>query len=268
MGNKLSLVDGGYLSWVYGTSEERIAHWPQNKGLYSKQQGKVIIIDGPVNSRTNYDPNYKSRRADKRANDPDWMIRTKNVIYFRENIIKTDPHLQCEGIHDLEADDLIALLGWNIPGLLVHGVDKDLLQIPEVQLQRLDGVRLTIQDFASKIQKTLANLITTPERVVLYLALNGDKSDSVERLVPPRRLDIFQDIMTHPQPFTRAYEHFGSQFLHNLYLVILPGPWCFKDLPSPGYVAYLLENGGLSHYIQMQPLREDVLELVNKLLAI
>lgn len=246
---KTTLIDGGYLSWSYGVSPERHEYWKNNSSMYHwNTTGHLFLMDGVSEGhRIQFEPTYKLRRRVKRSEDPDWQQRTQSVIQFRVELLYPDENLRFMKIEGFEADDLIALLAHCNPGpepLRVVGVDKDLLQLgPLVDVRRLDGTRVSIQDFCNRLPTGLGRYLKTPRQLLLTLAIFGDKSDGIPRLLAPRDMATLLGIYHHQKPFTRAYEIFGDAFIKNLYLTILPGPWCFNPVPSPEEVYNLMRAG-------------------------
>lgn len=234
------LVDGGYLSWVYGTRTSMINAWSTAaRPLYSRKRQAVILLDSDASLRVQYYSQYKQKRRTRRAEDPKRRIQRDSVKWLVSEIIEPDPSLSCLKIHGLEADDLVtafATSGLLPPPVRAIGVDKDLLQIPEktLQMERISGEPVKLSQFVRRMPKTLQGLITEPLDVLLALTLLGDDSDSIPRLIPPYQLDLAVSFFALPaNRFSVAYTYFGEPFLRNLYLAILPGPWCFDPIPTP-----------------------------------
>lgn len=235
------IVDGGYLSWIYGSSYDRLNTWTtDSRTKFSKAAGAIILLDSDrLSLRREFDKSYKERRVTRKTEDPVWIEKTRMVNEFKSEWIRPDPSLNTVLIEGLEADDLIALTvsaGILPAPVKVIGVDKDLLQLGDwdcFQMTRVTGERMTLSHFSAKFPKAAIPFIRDPRDVLLALTLMGDKSDSIERLIPPRRLDIFQEVMMNANPFRRAKILFGQDFLRNLYLAILPGPFCYACNPDP-----------------------------------
>lgn len=234
------LVDGGYLSWVYGTRSSMINAWSTAaRPLYSRKRGAIILLDSEASFRTQFYSQYKQRRRDRRAGDPKRQEQRDNVKWLVHEVIEPDPSLSCLKVHGLEADDL--LTAFVTADLLpkpvrVIGVDKDLLQISErsMRMERISGEPVRIAQFVRRMPKTLQGFITEPLDVLLALTLLGDDSDSVPRIIPPYQLDLAVSFFALPaNRFSVAYSYFGELFLRNLYLTVLPGPWCFDPIPAP-----------------------------------
>jgi hypothetical protein len=264
-----TLIDGGYLSWSYGVSPERQEYWKTNCSMYHwKTTGHLFVMDSVAQGhRIEFDPTYKLRRREKREADPEWLERTASVHQFRNEVLYQDNNLslvKCEGF---EADDLLAVLADRLKKpVKIVGVDKDLLQLgDQVEIRRLDGTLVEISGFAGRLPVGLGRFLRTPLHILLTLSIFGDKSDGIPKLLAPRQLGPLREIYNHAKPFTRAYELFGQAFIHNLYLTILPGPWCFDPLPSPEQVYNLARSGRYPGNLQLNPriqkVLDDVLEL-------
>lgn len=144
-----------------------------------------------------------------------------------------DPFLRLWSYPGLEADDLVALLAWRHGAINLLGVDKDLLQLGTsiASMERVDGRTVTMEDWAKKLPKALSDVPITPDFVLFYLALMGDKSDSVQRLIPNYSLHEFRMLCHEKYRWTRAYWEYGADFLNNLYVVALPYPEIFGLSP-------------------------------------
>lgn len=238
----MKVVDGGYLSWCYGTTAQTVNGWSGSARLqFTARQGVLIVLDSDTSERTKFDPEYKSRRREKKAENPERQEKADHVRYLVRDVIMEDPLLSTVIYPGLEADDLVALIavrrltGQPCP-LKVIGADKDLLQIDPLlmTLERISGEVGSIEKFSRRLPKAVQPYIRAPRDVLLTLALMGDKSDSVPRLIPPYHLEQFINIMKNPgEAYYIARERFGQAFLKNLYLTVLPGPWCFEPVPTP-----------------------------------
>lgn len=245
------IVDGGYLSWVYGTNAQTMNGWSTGARMrYTRRQGALIVLDSSTSERKKFDPSYKSRREEKKHEDPERLKKAEHVKYLVTDVIKEDPSLTTLEHPGLEADDIVALfVAHNLSGIKppirVIGADKDLLQLPKewIKLERITGEVATFNKYARRLPKTISPYIKSEGEVLLSLTLMGDKSDSIPRLIPPRDLGTFIRIVTSKSPFTAARECFGDRFLKNLYLAILPGPWCYDPIPTPERVFDLVSVG-------------------------
>lgn len=262
----MRIIDGGFLSWMYGTT--RLIHngWIASKGRYSRRSGNLILLDSHRSFRAEFDPNYKSRRKLKRLEDPEQALKTAEVKRFKHEFIYPDPTLEYCEIDGLEADDLIGcIIALNLASLPLEilGVDKDLLQLPRgtCTLSHPTHGIATIEKYASKLPKAINFSITRPEDVLLSLILYGDKSDSVERILPlgVQAMSVFNTIRNDEKPFTTGYQVFGKQFLDNCYLTALPGPWCFDPIPEPLEVVELLDR----HEWYSLPIRKDIQDILS-----
>lgn len=231
-------VDTGYVGWAYGSDIDRQLAWSENLISYDWYRANCLVFvhDGDNNLRVAFDSHYKSRRHDLREHDQSWLERSQRVKAFQKNVLQKEPFAYHVRVDGLEADDIIATLGVTFgKDLRVIGTDKDLLQ-NVTTLERLDGTLVTIDRYAKKLPKACMPFVKTPEDMALSLALMGDDSDSVVRLIPPRQLQHFAEIMSLEDKEERvalALSKFGEAFTRNYYLVGLPGPWCYYPLPAP-----------------------------------
>lgn len=243
------LVDGGYLTWAYGGMGSK--SWPSVRHLYSKKSGSLICMDSQVSARKEFYPLYKSHRKERRLEREAIFEKVKHFqAYVRE-----DPSLWKFEVLGLEADDLVGVLGGSIP---VIGGDKDLLQIPGINLSRITGEVLTCASFMGKQAKTLMAVAqNTPMEILLVLSLLGDKSDDIPRLIPAGGLNTLAMILRDKNPWRVARSLYGDDLLRNLYLAILPGPWCYDPTPSPEELFDLL----VADQLKYQVLRYELIEL-------
>lgn len=246
----MRIIDGGFLSWMYGTT--RLIHngWIASKGRYSARKGNIILLDSHESLRARYYSDYKSRRKLKRDEDPEQRQKAEEVRRFKHEFIYPDPTLKFVEHSGLEADDLVACIILKALAPLpleILGVDKDLLQLPRgscVLRHPTHGIS-TIEKYAAKMPKSIAPYVTSPKDVLLSLVLYGDKSDSIPRLLQPGTsgLNLFREIRESHQPFIFGRALFGEAFDRNCYLAVLPGPWCFNPIPKDRDVPYLIESG-------------------------
>lgn len=242
-------IDGGYLTWAYGGLGSK--SWPSVRHLYSKRSNALICMDSPRSARKEFYPLYKSHRKERRAERSEIFEKVK---HFQE-YIREDPSLWKFESDGLEADDLVAILGLKIP---IIGGDKDLLQVPGIQLTRITGEVLTPRTFLSKQSKTIQLVAKNNHKeILLLLALLGDKSDDIPRLIPPKGLNVMAMLLQHPEPWKLAHELYGEKLLTNLYLAILPGPWCYDPCPTPLELFEMVVKDQLGELV----LREDLSHL-------
>ena len=251
----MMIVDGGYLAWTYGPEVTMHQAWQTGgRRTFARSAGAVICLDAPTNWRTSVFPQYKQDRKVRTANSPDRQAKHDRVVQFLENHIKPDPSLNTILLENCEADDVVAMAILTKPGSIVFGVDKDLLQVPKpFFLTNRKNQISTVKTYALKGPVTLRETIQKPRDILLDLCLRGDSSDSIPGVLPPRRLDIAVEIMSHPRPFTRARELFCSDFVRNLQIAVLPGPHCLQHMPSKHDLVDLVESG---EYWQ-QPLKTE-----------
>jgi len=228
-------VDGGYISWVYG-SRPNFGSWDVAKEAYSYDAGAVILMDSPELWRTYFYEDYKGKRARGRKEDPQKQARHRIVQLFRR-IILQDPRLHTVIVRGCEADDLLAV-SW----ILGHGrdkviaIDKDLRQVPGLgkALRDSSGEPLSGSWGGSKFPKYV-NPPRSSGEFLLYQALFGDKSDSVPRILPlysegKMLFGWFMSMPTLLKRYWAAYTYFGYPLIRNLKLLVVPAEFLRKDL--------------------------------------
>jgi hypothetical protein len=185
------------------------------------------------------------------------------VVWFQEEILRPDPALIMIEHFGLEADDLIAAI--SLLDFLTHpiplvGIDKDLLQLPKgfLDLRETNGTYRTYLDYAVKLPKAIQPWVEEPLDILLVLALLGDSSDSVPRLIPAHELHVLRNILMEKEPFTQAQKEFGLPFLDNLCQTVLPSPWCFEPTPALGEIPSLLESGEYYKQLLSESLRRTL----------
>jgi len=241
------LVDGGYLTWTYGASPFGLAQW--GKAAYKKYDRKsdsLMLMDSSHNLRKDYAEDYKGHRAERYDKDDERIAAKERVDMLRE-MIEEDPRIHSLQIDGLEADDLIAcfihLRLLNRPVSLI-GVDKDLLQLPTGSIKMSDhkGQVVGLKKFARSLPKILHDEILRPEHVLLTLALYGDKSDNVPRVVS--KVNEVIPIIRNEKPFSQAKLIYGNRFISNLWLTVLPFPGIISTEPSIGKLPDILDRLG------------------------
>lgn len=274
MNSAFRVVDGGCLKWTFGSSDGRREGWKSDhRPYYTLKWGNTIIImDGATNKREQYTDTYKARRHDKRNMDEEWAKKVDGVAEFMNTDLLTDPSLEIVRFDGLEADDVIAFLGYYIRTyhpdygpLRVTGVDKDYLQLPKdmIQLRRIDNTRVKFTAFREKLPRGIQHVIKKRHHVLLYLCLYGDKSDSIPRLIPNYDGRTFCRILQSRDPYGAAFTRFGDEFLRNLYLAALPGPWCYIVPPDEATFFELVRNG---IHPDLRMMRGDLLVACHKIM--
>ncbi|MEK0324230.1 MAG: hypothetical protein QQN63_00870 [Nitrosopumilus sp.] len=235
---KIHIVDGGYLTYLYGVSGWASEHWPP-----TFIRDALFMMDDKDNVRYDLMPDYKGERKARRAANPDQRRSHDKVESFRE-IIRGDPRINVVQVSGLEADDLVVLAAWAFRRrkdikARVLGVDKDLLQgARHLYLYDHNGKRKRISNFQRRLGKTLQSPQIKAAHIPMVLAILGDKSDSIPRLLPPRQLGTLWRLLfdNDGKPdWTAAYRMFGEAFLLNLYTCILPHPSIFGFNPLESF---------------------------------
>lgn len=247
------LVDGGYLTWTHGAIG--IKSWVPVRSQYSMSQGALILMDSHTSHRKEFYPGYKAHRQEQRKGREEVHER---VLAFQE-YIREDPSLRKMEFPGLEADDLVAILV-NRYHLPVTGADKDLLQIPGIELSHLTGEAVTEANFAKRLPKKIAPLVTR-QNVLLILTVLGDRSDDIPRLLPKGQLNTLAGILRSERPWEAVYDLWGESALRNLSLAVLPAPWCFLRPPTPLQTLAAVMAGNYGK----DPLREDIISALAKL---
>jgi hypothetical protein len=253
------VIDAGYISWLYGPTPEGVNAWNLEKLKYRKD---LLVLDSPRSFREEHWSEYKAnRRVDT---TPEQEIRLYMVKSFRDKLAQ-DHLLTTVRVDGLEADDVISVLALYtcVPEIQVIGVDKDYLQLPRgLKMMTLSGEVKTLEAFQAKLPKTIQGAVTRPLDVLFTLALMGDAIDNIPRLIPPRKLDQFLDIMEPTEPgdrIVRALAYFGDDFARNVYLAVLPGPWVYDPVPGPQEVLDHLSGGTYWTQVLSPGVRANVL---------
>lgn len=238
---QFDLVDGGYLTWLYGSKPFARGNWPPQS-----VRGAILALDCLEKTfRAQRDESYKANRLIKRVDNPDAYATWQRIRELRRDVVE-DPRLNCIRIPGLEADDLIALVAWKFfkqKPLELLAQDKDLLQIRGLKITDNQGNAVDLPRFSARLPKAITRRPLDRMKIPLILALLGDKSDNIPRLVDRGDLWILNRILSHDKTQTRfedAYDEYGSKFLKNLYAVVLPDPSIFGY--NEGDVLELLSN--------------------------
>lgn len=258
MGVIKHVVDGGYLSWVYGPNAIGWSSWASAKIEYSKSADALIVMDSQASHRTEFYPKYKEQRATRRENKPERELAKKKVMDFR-HVLREDHSINtCELVGN-EADDLIAWLAlfWDRDRgkMPVIGVDKDLVQLAHlIDMRDHTGTPHDIFRPLKKFPKRVHPYFKSYDDICFFLALMGDDSDSIQRLIPPYQLEIFEEIMSYPEPWYRAVQLLGFDLVaRNLRLVILPGPWELDHELSDQELIKIVSNRTYLNYAREHP---------------
>lgn len=217
------IVDGGYLSWRFGSDPRYRQHWD-----YRQYRNVLIVWDSETSLRKQLVPTYKANRPKQEARDAAQARRREATKLFKAEVN------EIKGMHTyevagLEADDVIACFASIGEPIVVVGQDKDLLQLDGVMVVRSDGSEVQRSDWLIRVPKRVRDVVAArlerdPLTIVLALALLGDAADNIPRLVPARRLDEFVDVLRAPCPWRAAAERYGPAFSQNVSLTLLPYP--------------------------------------------
>jgi len=256
---EIRVLDGGYISWVYGSRQFSYLIWSQARIKYLES---VILQDSKtLLDRKKFFPPYKSHREQRVIDNPRLLETQVRVMKFKKYLWR-DPAFELAHVEGLEADDLIAVAATVHDRVRVIGADKDLLQISQRRLtiEKIDGSFVTFPTFVKRLPKTLWPHISDEWDIILILSIIGDRSDDIPRILPPRDFDPLIKILHEKKPFSAAAEHFGEDFIRNLYISVLPGPWAFDPIPEPSEMPELLESGTFPMNMEI---RKDILEVLN-----
>lgn len=242
------LVDGGALSWTYGVFP--ISNWDTVKHSY---RGAIVCLDSKTSWRRETIPGYKQRRADRRLTDPRVQEKKALVDRFRE-ALAIDPTLSRCLLEGFEADDTVAIhyLQARAAGrrVKVYAVDKDLVQVPGL-MECMYGFDNEKRDktFSESLKRTpnFWPRCRNERDVLLGQLLFGDRSDSIERLLPRRATDIALNLYHSDTPFMDAHRLWGEKVITALYQLLIPCPrlhalWSQLRL-APGHLLYLVDEG-------------------------
>ncbi len=220
------IVDGGYITHVFGMTGWGQANWPP---LFLRDS--IVMMDSKEKTiREEQYPKYKGERRKRRKDNPYLHETWKRVRSFRE-IIHDDPRLTLSQVPGLEADDLVVLAAWKFKSCNVLGIDKDLLQASRyMRMYNYHGERITRASFQHRLAKTLQSNPLYSRHIPMVLSILGDKSDSVPRLLAPRDLGTLWRMLwdSGTPDWDAAYNKWGKLLLRNLSLVLLPHPSVFN----------------------------------------
>lgn len=217
----MQIIDGGYLSWVYGTIPHNA--WDHARHEY---RGDLICMDSqPSESwRLAQSPDYKSRRAGRRLLDPAAAIRKERVTELR-SLMMEDPLVHTCYLEGFEADDLVALHWLIYPEARVLGEDKDLLQVPGLyrKMHNLQGKHLESLVNHRRNRLPMYYPGTRHARdVLLFQLFFGDKTDSIPRLTYKKDARLINSCYHDDEPFAKAYHYLGDPVIESLKLLLVP----------------------------------------------
>lgn len=226
----MRIVDGGYLSWMYGTRPE-FGSWASVRYDYINS---IIFMDSSVNARVQLNPLYKQRRRTKEVTKPELRARRAQVEKF-QRWLRSDPLLTTYSHPGCEADDLVALTSLLYPEKVteVIGIDKDYLQVPGLRTKlrtiQLDRINWPLRFQKSFPKGALVSGLHEPDGFLRAQVLLGDKSDSVPRLLPLRNYQLYRELCQQPT-WAPLISVFGFQrVFESLQLLLMPGVFLCKD---------------------------------------
>ena len=232
----MKAIDGGYLSWIYGSDPRR---WFSYQHKLSIFKDRLLLMDASGdNLRSVIYPAYKGQRLEKRSQSDEAQYRWLCVKRFRD-CLEMDPRMRFVMVEGLEADDLIALVSWTHGISDLYGQDKDLLQLEGLRLIRnKEGTPVGLDHLFSRLPKGLG-LGELPDyqeavfRIPLLLAMFGDSSDNIPRVVPKNQIKRAREVVHSRTPYWDAFEEYGPAFLDTLWLTALPYPGLSHGVTKP-----------------------------------
>lgn len=261
------IVDGGYLTWVHGTSPG--GNWGGWSSKRHRYIGHLVILDQEPLWRAKVYPDYKGKRAEKNLKDPLYAAKRLQVKSFR-SILEDDAELNLIRYPAMEADDVMAIFHMLYhPGRIIS-LDKDMFQVPGFKNLMVDHKGISIAEgsylrprFPQYVEQHKVTHLHPSAHHVLIQCLLGDKSDSIPRLFPShpgQAKELWTEITDSVFPFSTAYQIFKEDFIRNLLLILIPSPMLFtfydkKAQEHPSLLFSLIERG---EYWNKQFIREDV----------
>jgi len=228
--NDVILVDGAFLWRSVVTNQDNFIyrHLKIVREFFHKVP--VVVLDAPGNIRKVLDDTYKAQREETEERK---LVRKRSELLWENNYF---PTIRLPGF---EADDLIAYLVLAAPGLCVLSGDKDLFQLPGLEMYTYNKKRphnadesILKKNFEDSFPKYLLEYFTPGAQAAIVQALYGDRADNIPRLLPKKKkmatmvLDVIFCSENHIQ---EAYNTFGKQFIQNLEHVIMPHYMLYKD---------------------------------------
>lgn len=246
-----TIIDGGYLSWVYGSQPRFFRGWVQKRMSYLDDT--LVMIDSRSSIRRSTYPAYKANRQERREKS-ETIYETYLRVKEFESLLRSDPALPTIEVEGFEADDLIAWFWLKHPTVRrVIAVDKDFLQVPQLTSRMVDAQEKPknyLHSFLEKFPKGAGPRRTFLPRdaIVLQVAF-GDRSDNIPRLYPVGEVDKFYDrIWATPNPLISLVRLTSFEFVFtNLLLALIPSPFLREDYVEiqrhPDYLLELATSG-------------------------
>lgn len=221
----LLLVDGGAFAWTYG-----VKPWEAWYQIRSSYKNALICWDSTNSWRKDLLSHYKERRANRRAIDPLVQEKRAQVERFKA-MVRSDRDIKGCYLDRFEADDLVAIHYLHAVEegrvVRVHGVDKDLLQVPGLHatLHHFDGSpkEVALSELPRRAPKYWPGTRTERDLLLAQL-LFGDRSDSIPRVLAQRDALTAQRAHKQENPFMWAYGQWGKVVIESLMLLVMPSP--------------------------------------------
>jgi 5'-3' exonuclease len=219
--SKTTLVDGGWLSYNIAYQFEHGTDWDElgSRELFEKVSwcalnNMVVCLDAysttPV--RRKIMPDYKCQRA---GNEKKYGVQWARVLAHNiTDFMHDSPLFKTVREDGLEADDLIARYSYENPdtNITVYGVDKDLLQLPNVVFNNMYSYQknqTVVKLYPGSITKFYEH--SNERLITLALILFGDVADNVPRLNKPRDMKTVKKLLSSSTPFTDLLNHFSPE---------------------------------------------------------
>lgn len=245
-------IDVGYYSHWWSTWLP-FENWLTTVPRAFLDQSIFLMDSGGV--RTSEFPEYKSRRQERRREDPAFLKRAEKARQFRAGLQLPILSLATRTLAGYEADDLLALQALRSSsddGFRFVGIDKDYAQLPAntIFLTAALGPHDPASHLLEKLPRYAQQLLerrTANRSFAIVQALTGDKSDSIPRLLSSRdrrgNARLLEAALEGDSLTLRSSAALGGPFewpafIRNLRLVTLPHPSLLAH-PLTGEQLYL-----------------------------
>ena len=241
------LIDTGYISYAFGDPERRDYLW--NHFVDWQHKDAFVCVDSSNSIRKDEFPSYKQNRQTMKD-----TITYEQAQEVKQIIRDVNPNIMTYYEWDgYEADDIIGYLSYELchDGATCHitGVDKDLLQLPNVTLSTPSGQVSTIHNYVAHQAKTLQEHITKePTRwdILKILVVCGDVSDNIERV--GRGVKFLRKVGNfwyERNFFHLLYDEYGEIVNTNLKLAMLPHYSLWNEEFTLDYIDELCYSDGI-----------------------